>query len=106
MIVVVLTALRFKCRYKYREKCISDICREQKYHLLSKNGEVVLKAVPSGTLWYTLVQSGADANVCFCKYNECHLVTYTQVPPYITIVKVKFNVKWWDEQNPKLSLLF
>ena len=91
--------VEIKCPYTYKDKSIDDICNVHKHHLLSKNGEITLK---DSSPWYTQVQMQMYA----CKYSDCHLVIYTQVPPYSNVIKVSFNAQWWDEKKPKLTMFF
>ena len=91
--------VEIKCPYSLKEKSVEDICSERGYHLEMKDGQVSCR---SSSPWYTQMQ----VQMYVTKSTLCHLAIYTQVPPFLHVIKVAFNEEWCKSQVPVLYQSF
>lgn len=91
--------IEIKCPSAFRDMSIEQICMQPGYHLQMKDGSVSCK--PSSP-WYTQMQM----QMHITKYSSCHLVIYTQVPPFIHVIPVEYNKEFVDCKLPVLCSFF
>ena len=91
--------IEIKCPFTFKDMSIEQICMQPGYHLQIEGGIVSCK--PSSP-WYTQMQM----QMHIAKYKSCHLVIYTQLPPFIHIIPVEYNKEFIDASLPMLSSFF
>ena len=96
---VVIVVVEIKYSYSLKEKSVEDICSERGYHLEMKDGQVSCRSLSP---WYTQMQ----VQMYVTKSTMCHLAIYTQVPPFLHVIKVAFNEEWCKSQVPVLYQTF
>ena len=91
--------IEIKCPFAFKDMTIEQICMQPGYHLQMKDGSVSCK--PSAP-WYTQMQMQMHVT----KYSSCHLVIYTQLPPFIHVIPVEYNKEFIDSMLPILCSFF
>ena len=92
--------LEIKSPYGHKGHSIDDICNDKNYRYLYKKDDKVYCNEDSS--WYTQIQM--QLYVADCKW--CDLVIYTEVAPYIHIIRVHFASEWWSQKLPILKAFF